>query len=818
MRCIGKGIMVKPFNSKRFKKLWAIPTGLRPASQASAAGPDQSRPLYATEMGVESLETTERGPASVKPAKSVSPEAPTASAQPAKSPTPVPPHQQDVRQQNGNPQNGNPQSSPESPDSPDLKNPAPKDNPLNQLVQKWRWPLIWLSALGVLGGMGTAALVWLVSLPPQINCRNPAQLNLDMERLYCAQEEARTGDIAKLIASIDMLKTWEPDHPLYREAQRQIEDWSSQVLDVAVDRVERGDLKGAEAALSHIPPSVPIYKDVQASLGRWRKYSKRATKLYDDAQTALKQKQWDVVSQKIVLLAEFERDYWELEKGADVVIQQLGTEKRAWQTLIQAQKLAATNNPQQLAAAIPLALQVPSTTHAATAARADLKEWSQKLLALGEQKWRKGDRMGAINTLKLDPKIARTPEIADLYQFSHAYRLANSALSEYWLPSVSGLYRMREAIAAIAQVKSDSPFYDQAQALRKNWSAQLADLTQLKYASVAAGMGNSTAMKLAVGQAQQIPVGQPRRVQAQSLMVFWSQELERLEDQPIVNQALRLAKPGSVGALQAAIAEASKIELNRALRGRAQTLIATWRSQIQALEDRPKLNQARLLAQDGKLDQAIAMASTIQAGRSLYREAQGAIADWQYQQVVNAQIAQDQPILDRANALADSGQLAAAIDTADRIGAGRALYNQAQSAINRWETQLNPPAPAPVSEPFQPGFSSDDQPEPEPSPNFWSPVPEPPLPRETPYIAPGTATGSSTSPSPSPAPSSSFPSPEPQLPREIQTVPPAATYEPYVPASPQPTPAPTLVPPAYEPVPPADPLPPALRDPLPPSP
>ncbi|MFM7424072.1 MAG: hypothetical protein ACKO7W_03585 [Elainella sp.] len=747
-------------------------------------------------MRVEGLEAPEREPA-VKPAKPASPGvAQSAKPQPASSQTPPP------------------DSPPDSP-PPEPTESAPIENPVSKLVQRWRWPLVWLSALAVLGGMGTAALVWLVSLPPQINCRNPARLTLDMERLYCAQQEAQTGDIKKLIASIDMLKTWEPDHPLYREAQRQLEDWSTQVLNVAVDRVERGDLKGAEAALSHIPPSVPVYKEVQSSLGRWRKYSKRASKLYDDAQTALKQKQWDVVSQKIVLLAEFERDYWELEKGADVVIQQLGKEKRAWETLIRAQKLAATDNPQQLAAAIPLALQVPLTTHAATTARADLKEWSQKLLAVGEQKWRQGDRMGAINLLRLDPKIARTPEIADLYQFSHAYRLANSALSEYWLPSVGGLLKLREAIAAIDQVKSASPFYGQAQALKQNWTAQLTDLTQLKYASAAASLGNSTSMKLAVGQAQQIPAGQPRRVQAQSLMAFWSQELERLEDQPIINRAMQLAKPGSIGGLQAAIAEASQVELNRALRGQAQTLIASWRSQIQVLEDQPKLNQARLLAQDGKLDQAIASASAIQAGRALYREAQNAIADWRYQQVVNAQIAQDQPILDRANALANSGQLAAAIDTAGRIGSGRALSNQAQSAIDRWETQLNPPAPEPIQ--TEPSRSEDYSPELplETESDFSSPLPEPPLPREIPYPAPGATSEASPTPSPlTPA----FPSPEPQLPREIQTVPPAATYEPYVPASPQPAAAP-LTPPPYEPVPPADPLPPApAADPLPPRP
>ncbi|HEY9656860.1 MAG TPA: hypothetical protein V6C65_00245, partial [Allocoleopsis sp.] len=144
---------------------------------------------------------------------------------------------------------------------------APKPPKSPEQLKSWRWPLVWLAALAVLGGMGTAALLWLITLPPQTDCRNPAKLTLDMERLYCAQEAAQTGDIAKLIAGIDFLKQWQPDHPLYGEAQRLLEVWSDQVLTIAIRRVERGDLKGAEAALSHLPPTTKTYGIAQKSLG-----------------------------------------------------------------------------------------------------------------------------------------------------------------------------------------------------------------------------------------------------------------------------------------------------------------------------------------------------------------------------------------------------------------------------------------------------------------------------------------------------------------------------------------------------------------------
>jgi len=695
------------------------------------------------------------------------------------------------------------------------------------LSRRWQWPLVWLSAFAVLGGMGTAALVWLISLPPQIDCRHPNQLSLDMERLYCAQEAAQSGDIAKLIAGIDLLKQWQPEHPLHGEAQRLIQDWSEQVLTIATKRVVRGDLKGAEAALSHIPNTTPVYQDVQKALSRWRKYSKRASNLNAKAEAALKQKDWHAVSDYIVLLAAFERDYWELENGADALAQRLGVEKQAWQALNRAQKIAT--NPEQLAAAIALAQQVPNKTYAADEAKVSLKQWSQKLVAKGNQQWQSGNRLGAISTLRLDPKIVNQPAIEELYQFGNAYRLANPALSSRWPPTMGNLVNFAEAIAAMEQVKSDSPFHNQAQSLRKSWQRQMQNFIQLKYAGAAASFEHPTMLALAVDQAKQISVKEPRRLQAQTLVAYWQKEVERLEDQPIVNRAMRLAKGGTIDSFKAAIAEASQIDLDRTLRQQSQTLIARWYSQIQTLEDRPKLEQATDLAQQGNLEQAIQLASEIRVGRALYPDAQNAIADWRYQQVVNIQIAQDQPLLDQAMTQAAAGQLSAAINTASRIGSGRALSGRAQASIQQWENQLNPPAPRPSqSSPFDSGLDDFNN-------DFNSNgLNDPLVPTESPSGGAGAYNGgqsrygqsgnSGEQPSPtiSPAPSA-FPSlipPSPILPTEIQTVPPPGTYQPYVPPQDSQSPA-TSEPPvdryqSPDPEPPvADPLPP---DPLPPRP
>jgi soluble cytochrome b562 len=635
-----------------------------------------------------------------------------------------------------------------------------------------------------------------------------------MERLYCAQEAAQTGDLDKLLSSIDLLKQWQPEHPLHHEAQRLIKEWSGQVLAQATRKVEQGDLKGAEVALSHIPGSTPVYADAQKQLAHWRKYAKKADNIYAKAQLALKQRQWDVVSEQITLLAEFEREYWTLEKGANLLGQQLGTEKQAWKVLTRAQKMAATNDLSQIRVAIPVALQVPVDTYVAATAKTNLRQWSQKLVTAGLQKWQKGDQAGATAMLQLPADISNTAEIDELYRFGNAYRLFSAAFAEKWVPSAGGIVNLMEAVAALEQVKSTSPFYAQAQAQKKNWQVQLKDVIQLKYASATASLGRPAALRMAIAQAQQVPPGHPRRVQAQSLMAYWRQEAERLEDQPLINEAMRLAKAGNINALKAAIVQASQVELGRALRSRAQALIADWHGQIETIEDRPKLDRAWQLARQDKLDQAIQAASQIRPKRALYQDAQNAIADWRYQQIVNAQIAQDQPILDRATALAESGNLGAAINMAAQIGSGRALSGQAQASIYRWQEQLRPaPVQSSSSEPASPSGRTREMLKQEPTASPTAPetetsFPTPPLLPHLNHLNNGLGLPSSIQLAP-PPPAAPEASPQPLHENSPKAAPEPAPSEP---------PAENPPPYTYVPAPAAEPSPAHSVNPLPPSP
>ena len=575
----------------------------------------------------------------------------------------------------------------QSSEPPKPKSPKPKNN--------WGWSLICIAILGIISGMGSAALLWLVSLPPPPDCKKPAEVTLDMERLYCAQQAVQTGGLPELVAGLEMLKQWSPDDPLYAETEQLAEEWSKQILSIARSKVQSSDLKGALEAIGHIPKTTKVYQEAQEFAAYWQNQWQEGETIYAKAQEALKKQDWLLASEQVAALAELSNPFWNTRRANDLA-QQVGAEKRAWQVLVRARDTAKDGTFDQISQGITIVREIPKGTYAWEAARSNLKQWSQTLISQAISQWQSGNISGAATVLGIAPRSSDVPELQDLVRFGNAYRLINASNltqspSANWFPSLQQLWNVTEAVAALRQVPADSPFYEQAKATGNNLEAQLKDLIQLQYAHLSASLGQHINIKQAIGQAQQVGVDRPRRIQAQTLIAYWSDRTEQIEDQPYLDSAIDRAKAGQIADLKAAISAASQIQPGRALRNSAQTWIATWTNQIERIEDQPILNQAWVAADDGQLQEAINIAQTILPGRALYNEAQDAVYGWQAQLIRNAQIAEDRPILDRARALANSGDLSAAIRVASQIGSGRALSGEAQDAIANWQAQLAPP-------------------------------------------------------------------------------------------------------------------------------
>ncbi|MEG3973890.1 hypothetical protein QT970_04605 [Microcoleus sp. herbarium8] len=676
----------------------------------------------------------------------------------------------------------------------------------------WQWQLIWLSLLVGFGVTGAAAFLWLLTMPPPPNCQQLSPLAADGERLYCAQQAAKSGKLEQLESAIALVQAWPKEHPLYSQGQHLIGEWSKAMLRFARAKIEQGDLKGALDIVAKIPKTSPSYPDVEEAVAAWEKNWQEGQKLYDTALTALKsedlKKAWDYAQ----ALFKLENIFWS-QKRYNELIQQISLERNGWQRLQEARDLAQDGTPQKFAEAIVLARKIDSQLFARAKAEKEIEGWSRTLLAMATKRLEAKDLPGTIEAASVVPQ--NTPlfaEAQDLMQLGRAQAVTwNQSIST---PLPQHIFSLLEGQGAASQIAPGRPLYKQAQVQIENLQVQFQDLVQLQMASTIAGLGQIGAFQVAIEQAQTIGPSQPRRIHAQTLVATWRREIQRIEDKSFVTLAKQLAELGTVDGLKGGMAQARLVALNRPRRIEAQTLLAQWTKRIEVIEDQPFLDESIALAKEGKLSAAIDKASEIKSGRTLYAKAQDNIYQW----VSELQIARDRPILDRAAELASQGSLSAAIDMASQIGYGRALHSEAAGAIGRWSAELRantapPPepareyAPAPRQEEYAPAPRQEEY-APAPRQEEYAPAPEP-----EPYYPPARQEA------PAPAPEPYYPparEPEPYYPpaREPEPYyPPAREPEPYYPPARQEAPAPEPAPaPAPEPAPAPAPAPPSIPE------
>ncbi|WP_293336010.1 hypothetical protein [Microcoleus sp. CAWBG58] len=669
----------------------------------------------------------------------------------------------------------------------------------------WQWQLIWLSLLVGFGVTGAAAFLWLLTMPPPPNCQQLSPLAADGERLYCAQQAAKSGKLEQLEAAIGLVQAWPKEHPLYSQGQHLIGEWSKAMLAFARAKIELGDLKGALGIVAKIPKTSPSYPEVQDAVTAWEKNWQEGQKLYDTALAALKsedlRKAWDYAQ----ALFKLENIFWS-QKRYNELIQQISLERNGWQRLQEARNLAQEGTPQKFAEAIVLARKIDPQLFARGKAEKEIEGWSRTLLAMATKRLKGKDLPGAIEAASVVPQDSPLfAEAQDLMQLGRAQAVMwNQSVST---PLAQHIFTLLEGQGAASQIAPGRPLYKQAQVQVESLQVQFQDLLRLQVASSIASFGQIGALQMAIEQAQTIGPRQPRRVHAQTLVATWRREIQRIEDQAFVNLAKQLAAPGTVEGLKGGIAQVLLISQNRPRRVEAQTLLAQWTKRIEVIQDQPFLDEAIALAKQGKLSAAIDKASEIKSGRTLYAKAQDNVYQW----VSELQVAQDRPILDRAAELASQGSLSAAINMASQVGYGRALHSEAAGAIGRWSAELRantapPPepareyAPAPRQEEYAPAPRQEEY-APAPRQEEYAPAPEPyypPAREEAPAPAPEPYYPPARQEAPAPAPEPYYPparEPEPYYP-------PAREPEPYYPPARQQAPAPEPAPaPAPEPPP-----------------
>jgi hypothetical protein len=371
---------------------------------------------------------------------------------------------------------------------------------------------------------------------------------------------------------------------------------------------------------------------------------------------------------------------------------------------------------------------------------------AQALIASWKQEWQRSEAL--VNQVKEALKVQKwqqaSQSIAELSASKREYwsisrvdalmqqmaaeKLAWEQLEEARdLAKLNRLEQLEEAIALAGRVNPNSYVKVKAKAEQTQWSrtiVQIAatyfdqqeyasavnvleripantplyqeaqDWIHLSRASEVAKKDTILALLDAIAAVRQIEPKSPLYNKASTQATLWQSQLQ---DHTKLQVARLLASFDQQKTLKIAIDQATQVAPKRPQRIFAQTLIAQWRKEIQHIEDRNQLWRAKQLAERGTLNElktAVEIASTIQLGQPLRLDAQSAIAKWNRQ----IQTIEDQPILDLAQAFAQRRDLVAAISTAGQIRSDRALYAQAQAAISDWVAQVQTAEDRPILE------------------------------------------------------------------------------------------------------------------------
>jgi hypothetical protein len=549
-----------------------------------------------------------------------------------------------------------------------------------QAVDYHKVSLLWLGFIALVGGAGIGASLWLSQVPPPADCQKISAWSADAERLYCAEQAAQSGTPEKIVQSMQLVKDWSATRPLYPQAQSLLQNWSNALLLIARERINQRDLRGAVALANQIPPSSPMYKDAQTAIGRWKEEWNRGQRLYDKIQAALEQQNWNKASDSLAKLAMLTDPVWQ-ERVSELRGQMI-IERRAWQALQDARAFAKNNPPEKLGQAMAMADTIGHKTLVWQKAEADVLQWRNSIFDLAAAKLAKREVVAASALINSVPASVQVTAIGQ--DITRLVRASEAELAQdNRIPTLDQAFPLLTALHSVQQIEGASPFYKPAQKLITRLEAQVQDLLQLQTAGMLANFGQLATLQAAIAQAKLVQPGRPRRLHAQTLVAEWQQNLQRLEDRPTLRQAQQWSKAGSLPQLRSAVALANQIPKNRSLYPEAQTQVGQWTAQIQTIEDRPILLQAQALANQGRLEQAIAAAGRIRPGRALYGEAQNDAGGW----IAQLQAIADRGTLDQAIALAEQGALSRAIDLASSISYGRSLYREAQGAIARWADQ-----------------------------------------------------------------------------------------------------------------------------------
>ena len=537
--------------------------------------------------------------------------------------------------------------------------------------QVWAMILILLS-----GGLSLTAFSSLLMLPKATNCpRIFWPIASASMRLYCAQLDADRGNVEGLLRAVELVEALPLDHPLRPEINRNVEDWAEEILNLAEKDVQAGRLAQAIQVARKIPTHSKAHEKVELKIERWQAIWQKGNESLAEIDNQLRKSNWDYAFRTAIGILNINNQYWSTVEYAKAIkkIQLAHEQSNQLNAAFATEKEGGLKN---WLASLDQAAEIPKDSYSYQDAADLIQKNKAQIISYVY------DLIEGQNWKKLQTVVEQVGARPLLKQNVAKWQVFLNAVSNTESDTPEGF---QNAAITLGQISEKDPLYNKAESLIERWNLESKDLVYINKASELAKLGSINDYHAAIAQVEQIAPNNPRASQAGHLRDKWQAAIEVIEDQPIIDRAEAIVQERQdIISFHEAITQARAIGSDRALYKQAQNKIYKWQVEIEKIEDQPFLNQANSLADAKDYSRAIDTASRINSGRPLYEETQGKIRRWRRE--IRARNDLDSAMNIGASKTTET--LIRAIEIVKDIPSSTEAIGEARNALNIWSGQL----------------------------------------------------------------------------------------------------------------------------------
>jgi hypothetical protein len=581
----------------------------------------------------------------------------------------------------------------------------------------------------VFGSVGFLATWQLLNMQKSPNCPKIfwpiASASL---RLYCAQLSADSRTVEGLLSAIALVEALPDDHPLRSQVNQQVEEWARDILNLAEKDYQAGNLRQAIAKARQIPNNMAVAAIIEERIAKWQETWTEGNDILSKLEENLRASNWNQSFRLAVDLLNLNNEYWATVKYNEAIAK-ITVAREDSSKLDNAFNLFARGGLDNWLKVIEEARKIQASSYAYQEAEKligktedKLKEYAERLIE--RKQWQ-----------ALQDLANQTPKDLKIKEDVTDWSVLSAAALDAETGTVEGL---EAGILGLEQIDPSRPLHQRTLAMRERWQLQVQDLKILSEARDLAQAGTIEQYSAAIAKAGEVPRNNPLWSQAQQEIGSWNRQIQVIEDRPILERAQEIALPGDINSLSNAIIQARAIANNRALYRDAQREIGGWQARIERMEDQPILDQAQALANLKDYSTAIETANQIPPGRALSAEASQNIRRWRRELRAGQNLQQanqlaamgtaegltraialvtnistktdagvqrtellerwSYQLLSLATDLANNGRYLEAIRLAESVSPESTAYSSARSQMQGWRNILQPPAPAPIVE------------------------------------------------------------------------------------------------------------------------